>query len=206
MAAINKIYLDFYQIDKSSFHEKVRYFERNKKYISLLAFDQKIEMECEYLFALFEIGKYHRFLSSVDEMIECVVIENIYRIDNRNIFEDLLFTKSACLYNTGQYEAALKVAGALIKINPEYPLIRRMHRQCLRKSGPTWYEINKAIAVVFILSGISVVLVQLLVVDPFYEQYAHQVTFFRNILFVTAFCLLIFNEIKIRHLTRQLNK
>lgn len=204
MIPLNKIYLDFYQIDKSSFHEKVRYFERNKKFISLLAFDQKIEMECDYLFALFEIGKYHRFLGSVDKMIECVVVENIYNIDNRNIFEDLLFIKGACLYNTGQYKAALKVTGALLKINPDYSLIKRMHRQCLRKSGPDWYEVNKAIAVVFILSGISVVLIQLLVVDPFYDQYAYRVTFFRNILLVVAFGLLVFNEIKVRYITHQI--
>jgi tetratricopeptide (TPR) repeat protein len=206
MSSANKIYLDFYQIDKSSYYEKVRYFEQNKNFLSLLAFDQKIEMECDYLFALFEIGKYHRFLGRVDRMIELVVIENIFELDNRNIFEDLLFTKAACLFNTNQYNKALNVTAALIKINHDYPLITKIHRQCLRKSGATWYEINKAIAVVFILSGISVVLVQLLIVDPFYEQYAYRVNIFRNILFAIAFSLLIFNEIKVRYITYNINK
>lgn len=206
MSPYNKIYLDFYQIDKSSFHEKVRYFEQNKEYIALLSFDQKLEIQFDYLFALFEIGKYHRFLTKVDDMIELVIIENIFKIDDRNIFEDLLFTKVACLYNTGQYDKALKVCKELIRINPDYPYTLRLYRQCLRRSGPAWYEISKAIAVVFILSGISVVLVQLLVVDPFYEQYAHQVTLFRNSLFGISLLLLIFNECKIRVLSNALKK
>jgi hypothetical protein len=206
MSTYEKIYLDFYQIDKVSFHEKVRFYEKNKAFISLLSFDKKIEIECDYLFALFEIGKYHRFLKRVDKMIELVIMENIYVIDDRNIFEDLLFTKAACLYNTYQYQSSLKVGGELMKINPNYPYLTRLFRQCLRRSGPNWYEINKAIAVVFILSGISVVLVQLLVVDPFYEQYAFRVTYFRNILFIGAFILLLYNELKIHRITHRIKQ
>ena len=192
-------YYHYYQIDKSSFHDKVRYYEGNLEKMEILPFHEKIEVEADYLFALFEIGKYKKFLSLADLMIETVIMENIYQLDGRNIYEELLFNKAACYYNLGLFDKAIYICKELIKINPHHLLSRKLFVRSLKEKGMEWYEINKAIAVVFILSGISVILVEMLVVAPFYEQYAHHVKFFKYLLFSVAGALLIFNELWVRY-------
>ena len=194
----SKTYINFYKIEKNSFREKVRFYEQHVSEIEELFFEEKMEVKCDYGFALFEIGKYSKFLQIVDGLIEDVIIENIYEINGKNIFEELLFCKAACQFNQGRYEKAKYTVNELIKINPHHTIALKLYRKILRKSNFNWYEFNKAMAVVFILSGISVILVELLVVDPFYEQYSSHLEVFKWILFSSALLLLLYNEIWVR--------
>jgi tetratricopeptide (TPR) repeat protein len=192
-------YFNYYKIDKSSYHEKVRFYEKHKKELGLLPFNEKIELDIDYSFALFEIGKYRKYLERADRLIEVVIMENIYTINGRNAYEDLLFNKAACYYNLELYDKCIYICRELIKINPKHVLSQKLYMKSLKKKGMNWYELNKAIAVVFLLSGISIILVELLVVDPFYEMYSHHVKIFRKTLFASSIGLLLFNELWIRY-------
>ncbi|HMQ06085.1 MAG TPA: hypothetical protein PKC30_02235 [Saprospiraceae bacterium] len=194
----HEIYLHFYKIDKSSYQDKVRFFEKHKEQLTQLSFHEGLEMKADYAFALFELGKYYPYLKLCDELIETVIMENILRLNGKNIFEELLFRKAASLYNLRQFDDAIKIAREIIAINPANTLAANLLRQSLRLKGYKWYEVSKGIAVVFLLSGISVVVAELFVVDPFYETYAFHVRIFRISLFVIAGVLLLFNEIAIR--------
>ena len=191
-------YFKFFKIDSSSYREKVRFYEENKKKISDLDYDEKFEIFADYIFALFEIGKYQKFLLQADEAIEMVIVENIYEINGRNIFEELLFCKGACLYNLERYEKASYVIEELIKINPNQQFAQKLYRKILRRKGIGWYEINKAIAVVFLLSAISESLAELLIIDPFYEKISEEIKIFRKSLFGISLVLLVFNEMWVR--------
>ena len=199
MSGQESIYVKFFRIDRSSYHEKVRYFELHRGEINTLTFEEIVEIKSDYLFALFEIGKYAKYLSEVDEMIETVIMENIYDVNGRNIYEDLLFCKAACYYNLDRIKESVHISCELIKINPHHHLAQNLFRRSLRKKGVHWYEVNKAIAMVFILSAISIVVAELLVIDPFYEQYAHHVRYFRWFLIISSLALLIFNEVWVRY-------
>ncbi|NNF34931.1 MAG: tetratricopeptide repeat protein [Saprospiraceae bacterium] len=199
MSFRSSAYYQYSSIEKTSFRERVRYFESHIDEINGLPFDEYVEVKSDYVFALFELGKYHKFLRYVDGMIETVIIENIFTVDGRNVYEDLLFNKAACHYNLKQYDGAIYICKELIKINPTHKLAQKLFRKSLKEKGINWYEINKAIAVVFLLSAISVVMVELLVVDPFYEMYSHHVKFFRKLLLTASVGLLLFNECWVRY-------
>jgi tetratricopeptide (TPR) repeat protein len=192
-------YYQYSAIEKNSYRERVRYYESHLKEINVLPFEEFVEVKSDYVFALFELGKYHKFLQHVDEMIETVIIENIFTIDGRNVYEDLLFNKAACKYNLKLYDDAIYICKELIKINPAHKLAQKLYRKSLKEKGISWYEINKAVAIVFLLSAISVIMVELLVVDPFYEMYSHHVKFFRKGLLTASLGLLLFNECWVRY-------
>ena len=199
MSFRSSAYYHYFSIEKTSFRERVRYYESHLKEINSLPLEEYVELKSDYVFALFELGKYHKFLIHVDEMVETVIMENIYLVDGRNVYEDLLFNKAACKYNLKQYDQAIYICKELIKINPSHKLAQRLYRKSLKEKGINWYEINKAIAIVFLLSAISVVMVELLVVDPFYETYSHHVKFFRKALLTASVGLLLFNECWVRY-------
>ena len=74
------IYLSYFRLGDDAWREKVRYYEENKKAIDGLYFDEKIELDIDYLICLFEVGRYERFLRFVDPIIESVITENIYTL------------------------------------------------------------------------------------------------------------------------------
>jgi hypothetical protein len=198
MTGTDSTYFKYYKISSSSYREKVRFYEENESRIENLEESKKIEIYTDYIFALFEIGKYQAFLNRVDNIIEAVVMENIYVISGKNIFEELLFCKGACLYNLERYEMGCSVIEELIKINTNHLYAQRLYRKILRRKGFNWYEINKAIAVVFLLSAISVTLAKLLIIDTFYEKISAEINVFRLSLFLISGTLLIINEFWIR--------
>ncbi len=192
-------YYQYFSIEKKSFRERVRFYEGHIEEINGLSLDEYVEVKSDYVFALFELGKYHKFLIHVDEMIETVIMENIFLVDGRNVYEELLFNKAACKYNLKRYDEAIYICKELIKINPSHKLVQKLFRKSLKEKGISWYEINKAIAVVFLLSAISVIMVELLIVDPFYDTYSHHVKFFRKLLLTASVGLLLFNECWVRY-------
>ncbi len=191
----NELYLHYYQINKSAYYDKIRFFEKNRHQFDKLSFREVLEIKSDYAFALFEMGKYSKYLSICDELLETVIKDNIYDVNEKDVFEELLFRKAASLFNLKEYNESTQICKELIAINPGHELASNLFRQCLRNRGNRWYEINKGVAVVFLLSGISVVLAELFVIAPFYENIETQVQYFRNILFIFAFGLLIYNEI-----------
>jgi len=109
----DSFYFNYYRIGQGAYRDKVKYFEDNKDGLSMLDEQQLYDVKIDYLLCLFEIGRYEYFLGKVDEMIEVVIIENIFEYDGINIYNELLFKKSACLYNTNNFSSSEKVLKSL---------------------------------------------------------------------------------------------
>lgn len=178
-----------------AFRDKVRYYEDNRSYIQNLTYEERVDVELDYALCLFEIGKYHKFLSKVDTLIETVIMDNIFDYNGINIYNDLLFKKAACLWNTGQYNKSEKVLKAYVKLQPDNNLARTLYGRCKRKQGRDWYEGTKAVAIVFLMSAISIAFMELLVVRPFYDEYVATFRGMKLLLFATGILSLIGNEV-----------
>lgn len=177
-----------------AFRDKVRFYEDNKSHLSQLKYEDRIDVDLDYILCLFEIGKYHKFLSKADALIEVVIMDNIYDYNGVNIYNDLLFKKAACLFNTGQYLKSEKVLKSIVKLDPENNLARSLYGKCKRKQGRDWYEGTKAVAMVMLISAISIAFMELLIVRPFYNEYVATFNGMKTLFFVMAILSLIANE------------
>lgn len=74
-------------------------------------------MAIDHLLALFELGKYEKFLYEVDAMIEFVVNHNIYRHNGEDAFCLLLFKKAAAHFNLEEWDASKTILMQLKKSN-----------------------------------------------------------------------------------------
>jgi len=183
----------------NAFRDKVRFYESNKALIHYLNYDERIDVNLDYLICLFEIGKYHKFLSKVDALIEIVIVDNIFTYNGLNIYNDLLFKKAACLYNTGQYTKSETVLKAIVKLDQENTAARALFGKCKRKQGRDWYEGTKAIAVVMLISAVAIAFAQLLVVKPFWGSLSPTFSMLKMTCFVLGIIALIGNEIYLRY-------
>jgi tetratricopeptide (TPR) repeat protein len=183
-----------------AFRDKVRFYEDNRSIVNQLNYDDRIDIDLDYVLCLFEIGKYHKYLSKVDRLIEVTIVDNIYEYNGVNIYNDLLFKKAACLFNTGQYIKSEKVLKAIVKLEPENRLARTLYGKCKRKQGRDWYEGTKAVAMVLLMSAISIAFMELLIVRPFYNDYVATFSGMKIFFFVSGILSLIGNELYLNYI------
>lgn len=191
-------YFEYHRMGHGAFRDKVRFYEENKSVLSGLDYEERVDIDLDYLICLFEIGKYHKFLMKVDPMIETTIIDNIYEYNGINIYNDLLFKKAACLFNTGQYQKSDTVAKALLKIDPKAEDVRSLYGKSKRKQGNDWYETMKAAAMVLLISAVSISIAELIVVKAFYENLLSTFHMLKMTCFILGFLFLIGKEIYLR--------
>lgn len=187
-------YFKYHRIGSKAFRDKVRFYEENKSYLGQLDYEERIDVDLDYILCLFEIGKYHKFLSKVDSLIEVVIMDNIFEYNGLNIYNDLLFKKAACLFNTGQYIISEKILKSIVKIEPDNDLARTLYGKCKRKQSRDWYEGTKAVAMVMLMSALSIAFMELLVVRPFYDDYIETFNGMKIFFFITGLLVLLGNE------------
>ena len=197
--ANKSFYFDYYHIGQGAYRQKVRFFEANKEKLRYLEFDKQNEVRIDYLICLFEIGRYEYFLDKVDPVIETIIVENIYAYNGLNIYTELLFKKSACLYNLNKLSESEKILKAIIKIDEDHKTARNLYTICRRRHVNPQNETIKAIAMVGILSAMSIAFMELFIVKPFYNEYISPMSMLRNLLIVGSLSILLGAELYFKY-------
>lgn len=188
-------YLNYYRLGSHAYREKVRYYEEHPGDIALLPYDERIEIDIDYVLCLFEIGRYQRYLEKVDPVIETVITENIFEYQGENIFNILLLRKAASLYHTHNFDKCEKIASQLLKIDPTSEIAAKLYSLCHRRKENTVTTLLRAIAISGLLAVISITFVRILLIEPFYDQYLQPFVTIRNVLLAISFLSLLSVEI-----------
>lgn len=190
----HKIYLDYFRLAEDAWRERVRYYEENKEAIDALYFDEKIELDIDYLICLFEVGRYERFLRFVDPVIETVISENIFTYKGENIFNDLLFKKAACHYQLHQYPKSKDILRQLISMDTSNGMYIGLYSICNRKINNDLYLSIKATAMAALLIVCGITTARILL-EPLLDMYMQPFLYLRGILMVYAFLVLFGLEV-----------
>ena len=195
----NKIFVQYFNLGETAYREKVRFFEENIRIFDILQFEIKIEIEIDYIFCLFELGKYERYLNKVDVLIETVIKENIFTIDQINVYNELLFKKAACLYQLSRFKESEFILKQLIKMEKENTLYLGLYVVCKRKILKENFLNIKAMAIVSFLTVITITTSQILTF-PLLENYANTLMLMKIVLFVIGVVIILFLEISFQYL------
>jgi hypothetical protein len=189
-----QIYLRYFRLGDTAYREKVRFYEENPDEISSLYFDDRLEIDFDYLYCLFEVGRYERFLSKVDPIIELIVEENIFEFRNDNIYFELLFRKAACLFQMQQYKKSETILSQLVRMDRSNPLYIGLYTICKRKIENDIFLTIKALAMGAFLIVLSITLVNVFL-EPFLEEFMAPFLTIRFILLLFGISCLIGLEI-----------
>lgn len=186
----NQIYWQYFKLGDLAYRDRVRLYEDNPAQISELIFEDRIEIEIDYLFCLFEIGRYDRFVSKVDSLIELVIEENVYVFRGVDIYEELLFRKAACYFQLKQYDKSNDILKQLISMNKSNPYYIGLYTISKRKMHNDVYMSIKAIVIVCFMIVLSITLARI-ILEPFLQYYFAPFIILRSILFFSCIMLLV---------------
>lgn len=192
------VYYDYLDIDHNAFQERIRYFERNKESIVGLGYEMRLELSLDYINALFEVGDYYAYLRHVDQLLEVVLMDNLYDLNGVDIYQELLFKKASAYYNTMDHVRATHVYSELIKIDPENNLYQLAFAK--NHSDHARYNSQKTrglVIALFMLTG-CIIGIELLIIRPFYTELAEIFEIARNLSFAAGLTILVLKELSIR--------
>lgn len=193
----SNLYLDYLSIEHTSYYEKINFYKKYSERLDLLSFHQRVEIKVDYILCLFEVGSYYNFLNEVDYLIETVVIENMQKLNGKDVFYELLLRKAASLYNIGQTTKALAISRQLLNIHNN-PSTRLLYHRCRSKILRKQLDWLRGIVMVALLSGISLTFVNLLYFEPFYPEASRLLVTARNVLMWISLSGLFVYEFYIR--------
>jgi len=192
------VYQDYLCIEPKDYQERIRFFEHNRKDINQLPYEMRLEMSIEYTVALFEVGDYFSFLKKVDQLLTLSIQDNIFSVDGDDIYQELLFRKACSLHNVVDYYGADHIFSELIRIDVNSKLYKQSYFKNkvsqLRYQGQ---KVRTTIILLLMVTGI-IIGIELLVVIPFFPEYAGMMEALRNSLFVAAVGGILFQELYIR--------
>ena len=179
------------QLDMGAHRDIIRFYEANKQTLPHLDIDEFIEIELGYTNALFEVGRYESFLITVQYLLEALIYHNIQYVNGEDAYENLLFRKAAAHYQLLELNSAARVLWEILRINPDNQAAAYLLKRCLVKSEPLFLRTAKAISIFLFLLSALVIGLELLIIRPFFDQYAHGVEIARIGIFLFALVLLI---------------
>jgi tetratricopeptide (TPR) repeat protein len=185
-------YLKFYSLSN---HSKVRYYEDYVNKNPYLTIEEKIELEVEYVFALFEIGKYEKVLENIDSIIEKVIFENIENHNGQDAYLGLLFKKAASFYNLNKYEEALNISRQLIKIKPNVPLYSHLFQLAHRKKKNAEFNVDIFMGIICVALSMILYIVDIFIVDPFFHHYHQRLVYLFQGLMVLGLARIVYQGI-----------
>lgn len=189
----SRIYRDFLAIEPKDYHGIIRFYEEKEDEIERLELEEFYEMQQVFTHALFEVGAYRQFLAVVDRAI-MVTLEGDYLLadhsNQQEQFEQFLFRKAAAYLQTLQAEKAEHVVGELLRINPQHEMGVLLLRKALRQQDTLINRHTRAAAILLFGLSALVILLEVLFVRPFYNQYTPGVELSRNLIFLLGLLVL----------------
>lgn len=174
----SKLYRDYRAIEPGEWRKVVHFYEEKEAEIRGLDFDEYFELMNAYTNALFEIGSWQKHLLMADAVIEASINENIGELHGEDVFQHTLFRKSASCYQLSELERTEYILRELLRINPHHADASLFLKKCLRTMRPWLVRQTRAMAVLLSFVAALTILLEILVVQNFYEYLTRSVEFF----------------------------
>lgn len=196
-------YTSYFSIDQSQYADRIAWYESNFKEIQEIDEKARVDIEVDYCFSLFQVGRYHQYISQSQPLIEYVIINNIFDLNGKDVFQALLFHKAASHYNINQLDEANHILLELCKMDSGNNSYRAFATKVIRMKCYRQFDRLKGIALGMILLALVIIIFEILMVRTLLLEFVKPVELSRNILLIGAFILLGYNEWNIKKHIRQ---
>ncbi len=194
----SKVYLTYFSIDANNYVDKIACYENRYQEIEQLVDMVRTEIELDYTLSLFQVGRYHQYISQSAPLIEKVITENIHQVQGEDIFQKLLFNKAASYYNVGEFDQASHIMLELCKMDPHDQTYYAFSSKILRTLSYRKFDKMKAAALGMILLALMIIVFEILIARTLLEDIVAPLEFSRNALMGCSVGLLVLHEARIR--------
>jgi len=194
----SKVYLTYFSIDASNYVDKIACYENRYQEIEELVDIVRTEIELDYTISLFQVGRYHQYISQSTPLIEKVITENIHQIEGEDIFQKLLFNKAASYFNVNDFEKANHIMLELCKMDPHNQTYYAFSSKILRMLSYRKFDKIKAAALGMILLALAIIVFEILIARTLIEDVVSTLNSSRNVLMGCSVGLLVLHEVRLR--------
>jgi len=180
------LYLQFKEVGGQSFRSVVQFWERHEQDINGLDLPNYFDLLNEYARALFELGKYNSFLEVAEDILELAFEYNIQEWDDKDVVQHTLLKKAAAHFHLYEHQQAQNMLEQLLRLQPDHKTARLLLERCLYRSQRTEDQKWRSLTVLLMLSSALLVAGELIVVRPFFPDWASVIEWSRNGLFILA--------------------
>lgn len=188
------IYGAFKALDRHSYRSIIRFYEQNLHEIQSLPNVQYFELKYQYLSSLFDAGEYYRFLRLVDEAVQHSIEWNLVKFEGKDILISLLFFKAAAWYNLHHIDSARNLLEEILRIDPYNRDAYWFLIRCRIARHHFPIRIARALSIGLLLITSAIIMIELLLLRPFFLSFVQPVEITRNILFIIGFLILVYTE------------
>lgn len=200
-------YTSYFSIDQSHYADRIAWYESNFKEIQQIEEAARLDIEIDYCFSLFQVGRYNQYIVQSKPLIEYVIVHNVYELKGQDVFQTLLFNKAACHYNINELDEANHILLELCKIDNQNTDYNAFAAKVIRMNSYRQFDKLKGIALGMILLALAIIIFEILMVRTLLTQYIVPIELSRNALLFGAFSLLAWNEWNIKkHIKRTIGQ
>lgn len=193
----SRLYRSFLALRQDDFHGIIRYYEGQEDAISSLDEEEQTLLLLQYTQALYRVGAHRQYMAVVDEtLLKCIDFPwTNDPVQEATTFQELLFQKANSLMRLLQPAAAERVLRELLAIDPQYPKGASLLRESIRVQDRWLSRQTRATAIILFGLSALVILVEILLVRPFYYQHTTTVEWSRNLIFLAGTLSLLGGEL-----------
>lgn len=188
------IFREFKSLDRDNHHAIVHFYEEHEREIGQMTFDEYFVCLVAYCNALYEIGAYRKLLRHADEVIELSIMHNKQFVQGEDVYLKILLQKAVAFIRLHDYASAQRVLTELVKLQPNRRSHRKLLRKCMYRQRPIYVKRMFAAGVFLYLLSVVMVVVNILVIDPFYEQWLNTAEYARFSVFIAGVIALVAGE------------
>jgi len=190
-----RTYESFFGIERNAYQEKIRFYKRHMQDISMLPFEKRVIIDYYFVVSFFEVGDYSEYLNRADSLIETVIANNVFTIEDIDPYKELLFKKAASQFNNNLYSNAISILKQMRRMYPEEKKITHLlHHTYRRKFSEEKINFKACCVLLYFTAGITIA-VKIFLVESFYPEFADTMNNIWLSIFAIATTLIVGNEL-----------
>ncbi|SRR6056297_59483 len=184
-----ELYTTFKETGQQSFRSIVDFWDEHHGDLYQLPLDKYFDLLNTYARALFELGKYKRFLGKAEEILSLSFEFNLTHWENKDVVIHTLLKKSAAHFHLYELKDARKTLSQVLTLSPDHSAARHLLQRCVHRENRSRKQVWRAITILLMLGAALSVAVELIVIRPFFPDIVQLTEYVRIGLFVGGLSL-----------------
>ena len=172
-----EILSEYLRIAGNNLAQKITFYRKNEKRLSNIPINERLDIDVDFLTALFQNGEYEDYLKRCDVVMDQLFDSEIFPKFEKKILKFILFHKAACLFNLHKLEDSQETLRKLIRIDKinsasaQDQLCVELLKRIFRKKRQLFEFQSRGIVIALILLSAILSVWSVLVIGPFYPEY-----------------------------------
>ncbi|MGK0388853.1 MAG: tetratricopeptide (TPR) repeat protein [Maribacter sp.] len=182
----SNVYVAFRSLPKKGWTDIIKLYESKQEDINLLSSAKRLDILDMYLEALHEIKDFKKLKKEVQCLIYLSLSEEIPVEIGLPYYQAALFWKADACFQMREYKEAQYILEQIIRMNPNNTLYSGKLVKCFYWDKPNYIYRFRAFSILLFFLAAAVIIIEFLIIKPFYSEYSAFIMMLRSGLFLSA--------------------